>query len=631
MRGAATAGAGAVTLRALDPAQEGGAIAVSGTAIAVGATVAVASAAAGAIAGAYMTNKGKKIEHDFDPDDVNEDKIYAGASAVADERGGPTGTRTAVEKRYVEPAENESDYANSAWSQIRVDAATEIYEGNGQTAALQAAQDAHDLQTLHSFTSIVEGWNQVHLTMVPHYVLNYEESVGAISIGSNWNPRTKSNMIADGSSDATAEPVEASEVSSGGYLLWRVTLADSQLPTAMSNTEREEPLSIIIPSIERNGNQLLYMPMSGGMFESACNALASNRSGVNGDGGASANTWTVTHSTLDSKTFLDGLLYAEAENQIRSEYTYIQNNLDTYVTELANGLNQGEIEVETILGPQDLMDEYASNDKQSRLAQEMLATGIGMPTDDLGFRALISHPELATNELWVDLYPRLENGSVSIDGPTTLAAENYSMAVIGYQSKANDEYIVEALPGTDPLEVLEVETTNSQSVEQDRTVSSDSSVVVSESGVPDAIPDDADLSNWSVTLTTDSGSTDTVAYPDLTKDGETITAPSTSLSSDSTVTEAQWTPSVTYDTPTQSVTDPANYDPQNAQKRIEQTRELNNEIDRLLNQVEDHNEQAGGGIFAGSNNLPTIGGFGVLGTIVAAGGGLFAFDKLTSN
>jgi len=559
---------------------------------------------------------------DLNEDDVPHLQVYKTVNAMANERGGPGGFRTTLTADFKDAPTGESAYSYAAWSEWQTAAALETMSGNSESDAESAARDALRAHTTRTIINHAEAWNNGVTTLIENGTLvqTIEEDLstgsgGAINLfnenNSGYPVAKTSSEIESPDGDGEVSPVEASQVESGGYCVWEFTVPDNHLPTPLANLDdREEQLTVLAVAASNSaGHQLLAVPYHDWVFKSAWQVGTSGSNWAPEDGiGLKSSHPDVGESVLG----LDGKAFEHSFQKIETEFGNMQSNLSEYVAKLHNGIDQGSIDPSAVLSATDLVTEFDPTNQRSQMAREALAVGMGMP-DAIGYQAKVSHPDLAADSLWGDLYIRFSKTAADdyvIDGPMTIPSSDYEMALLGYSSAVSDQLKTAGLDSASgDLEILEIET-NDQIVVDDpaKSVKAGGTVVLAPEDseeTPQPLADsDPATDKWGIIVKAGDGSSDKQPLGNAyLEDGKWKI--DTSLSEGLSVSQIRLTPPITHTKTGYTVSDPANYDPEKTQQILEETRRINDEIEELLS-----GGIGGGGLFDGG--FPSLPGLGVI-------------------
>lgn len=557
----------------------------------------------GAAAGITAYKYGVEGDTSVDESQIIEDEIYHAAGSVA------TGRQDFVEQmqvEYLDSATGQSPYAKTAWSEIRATAAEKIVNGNG-SEALSAAQSALQRQTTISLYNMIDRMNSGTLALVSA-IKSQVGPDGATVIKASSDSNFSSGVEAIGKR-TTTPPTDwtASEtVESGGHILIEAPIPDSNLPMPPSNIE-DIPDTIPVYALAAWNTDAYY---------------TANASTLPGGG---LTDWHIgaTHSELSAQEVIDYSFYSQVLSRIETEYNNISSELSTYVDNLRSALNQGAMNASDIIAPTDLFDQFASTDKRSGTAAQLAAIGVKVP-EDLGYQAQISHPELAADKLWVDLYPQFSGSTVDIQPDMTLTSTQYNIAYIGYTSDATGDYVTEVLSGDSDLEILDVANVEGS---EDATESAPSSAASSGdinlgTSPPDQVVNPGDYQEtYRVVVATESGGTYTAPVADVSTntDGEYIVpASSTGLSGGESITSVRIIPVVTSTQTSQYVADATTVDSQAVQDQLQAQKDMQQELDKI-------SDGGGDGFLSGGGLL---GGGGIIGGAVLAGLGILGLGQL---
>jgi len=592
---------------------------------AIGVTSAIIIGGAAAAAGVAIA----KWRSDTDSpdtsagDDALRDSLYSAGVSVAE---GRSVFENEMEEQYLNRPSGQSPYANAAWSEIRAAAAKEIVNGNSQSDAEVAAQSALQAQTRIAVYNVLQRWNTGISALVPHVVAqDANGNVNVIKIYRHGDGQTKT-MSTTTVNDSDVEPISETDTGSE-YLAHRYTGSD--LPGSLSDVESidSEPT---IPSFIAPNN--MYGPVLGHWgIPSGGATLDSSTTYEKGN-------IRIEHPSFSAQRILDGQLYSDILSTIYTEYDSISSNLNTYVSNLTDALNQGSIDASDIYSPRDLVEQFASDDKRGRVAAELAAMGANVPAD-VSWEAQISHPDLQAEELWVDLYPQFTSNSIDIKPGITISSSDYSVAYIGYTSAANGEYQTDVLSGEFDLQILDIAGVDGSSDATDSAAdTADSSGAINLGSDPvDQIKNPADYEDsFNLAIETADNGTYTVPVSDVQRpnDDYVISDSDSPLSGDEQLEAVRVVPTVETIRTSTYVADPTSVDSQQIKDSLQAQKDMVDKIEQL---VEDESGDAvgilGGGLWDwfpasaeiqwAEQNVPG-------GTeTVAAGGGLALWSYLS--
>ena len=588
---AAGAGAGAVVAgtgaqqAGLSPVGEADGVALT-TTVVVGA----AAAAAGVAVGTYA-NRG---DTDVDKSSVLEDEVYNAAVSVAT---GRNNFSTQLNASVVNAPTGESSFANAAWSAIRATITEGITNGDAKSKTLEAAQDALDKQASIAVYNLVQ---------------RYNTGVSGLISALHTEATEQTNVLKK--NDAFRSPSTDHFDSS----VWTDTgTVDNQMLLERPMTLPGDPSNIDdLPDNPKEYGLSFSLNGVSDSFVMAINAFESTNY---------TSPIEASHPTYDTITVLNGNLYRYGTETIKEEYNNISSNLSTYVDTLFAEVSQGSIDPTTILGPQDMVDQFASDDKRARMAAELAAIGAEVP-DSFSYEALISHPDLSADQLWCDLFVKFSGSPQSIEPGMTIASADYEMAFIGYQSKSNDDYIPDTLSGDSDLQIIDV-----AGVEGEQDATKSAADTANSSGdlnigasPPDPVVNPGDYDDaYNIVISTESGTTATVPVSAVTQieTGEYVVPASASgLTGSETISSVRVVPVIETRQNQQFVADPTTA----TEQQVKDAVQANNE---LVSQIETLAEDDSGGFLGGGGLLG--GGGGLVGGVVLAGLGILTLGQLS--
>jgi len=580
--GAAATYGGATQLDALDPVGEVDAIGFLAYNLAVGYV-------AGNVLGSPEND-----EPEIDTEDVLEDQLYNVGTSVAD---GRETFEDEIQSQFIDRSNDRTPYANAAWQAVRAAAAKVVVNGGSSGEAETAAAEALDKQTSRAIVNMVERWNTGVESMIEGFVTQVEEGLSVYDVTNK--DLVQANESAGRNGDWSG--VGYSAPTGGGYTVFEAPVPN--LPVMPSNLEgRSESLSIYAVA-SSGGSDMVVAPrmdtFGGSDYDPIGNEVIQ-----------------VGHSSLSTQPVLDAGLYSDAISSIESSYSTISSDLSTYVTSLTNALTEGAIDPSDILSSEDIVNEFGQSSDQARLAAEIMAVGGNVP-GEVGYQAKISHPELASDELWAWIYPQFASGvsDVSVSAGTTISSSDYDIAYIGYNSQANDKFITRVLSGDSDLEILDVAGVENEdqagvSESADGSAGTDGAVTVwSGSDPPEPLTDPTSYQGWKIVVT---GANSTSRHPvsDISKDGDSYKLQSTSLTDGETVESVEIVPGTNYTQPVDHVSDATDIGDVEAQLQAQR---------ETIDQLKEELDSGGSGGFG----LPSFG-LGVPDWIVYGGAGLVA-------
>jgi len=588
---AATYG-GATQLDALDPVGEADALVITGT------TVAAATAGAGvALIVADQFDAG--TDGNVDTQDVLEDQIHSIGTSVAAGRESWVDEMTT---QFIDSQQGQSPYADAAWQEIRAATVKGVVNGKSESEVEQLATDALQKQTTRSVVNTVERYNTGMDALQEALVIDYENNVGSLQdTGDDIGPLTDSPP-------SGWSTVSTSEVQSGGHALVETDALD--LPTPATDLDgRDEPLTLLAHVLTITNQYPANI-----MHDSS--AIGWYTGGETTD----YEQLQVTHSSLSTETVFDHKTYYDVLKRIYDEYQSISSDLSTYVTNVYEQVEEGALDPSDVLSSQDIVDQFASSDAQTRLAAEMTAIGAGVP-DNAGYEAKVSHPDIQSDSLWGNLYIRFSGDPQPVTPGKTIASADYSVAYFGFYSENAGEYRSRVLSGSSDLQILDVaglpDEQDATSGAADVADSSANVVIYEGDDPPEPIEFPQDHSNWQIVVE-GASNTSTHAPTDVVVEGSTYTLEATGLNAGEAIESVRLVPPAEYSQPVEYVADPTNPDDGETVKRLEALRDTVDSLEKEL-------DNGGSGGFG----LPSLG-LGVPDWMVYGGVGLaalFAWSK----
>lgn len=577
-----------------------------GDADALGFTAGVVAGSLAAAGGVAIYDWAVGGNTKVDTDDVLEDQIYNVATSVAD---GRSEFIDEMQTLFIDKATAETPYANAAWGEIRAAATESIVNGGTASDAQAAALEALNKQTTTSIINMVERWNTFVEASMESLVLDREEGVGV------WNSPKSNFTLKHHGGTGDWDGVPAGEINGNGvFIVFESTNVST--PVSPERIEgRDEPLTVYgigCHDSNTSDNQVI-----------APNLQQWSNFSVN-----RAAKIDATHADLGTTTITDSLLYHDVMGEISTAYNNITSDLQTYCENLYAGITQGAIDPSDILGPRDMVDQFANSDQMSRAAVELIAVGADAP-NDLGFQAKISHADLQAESLWGWLYPQFSGDPVDITPGTTLAATDYDIAYFGYESEVDGATENIVLTGDSPLEVLEMQNVDGQQTldkeSTGQTAGTNGRVTVwNGEDPPEPIANPGDHSGWQILV---HGPNDTQSqHPigDLQVDGTEHYLASTSLAEGDTIEAVEVVPNVSYSQTVTHVADPTTV---GGQETVDALNEYRSTVEELKEELGD---DGGAGIaIPGLGSIPGVGGIG--GLFVLGGIGYVVYKNRDSN
>lgn len=572
--------------------------------------VGVVALGAGAVSGYNLAKWSNPDTEDVDLEGVLEDQIYEAAMSVRDGRGDIV---EQMQHEFLNPSDPQATpYGRSAWQEIRVEVARAAVNGDSQSDAQSGALEALNRQTTRSIINVTERYNTALNALVQQLVTDYEESVGVLDIGGG---QTIKNPHEPATGDWIS-PVEASETADG-HMLYEVPVDTPIDPTEIEG--RDEALTTYAMAAETGGggDSVRFPHLTTEWFS---NSFASQEKAAGDDV-----VMRATHSALSTEVVVDLNLWYQVLSKIETAYNGIQSDLNDYVTNLYDAIGQGAIDPSDIIGPSEIADQFSDSGNQSRLAAELVAIGAQAPSDS-SYRATISHPDLAADELECVFFPQLADGADPTLRPgMTLSSSDYRMAYIGYENASTGEFETRTLSGDSDLEIHDLEGVEGQEsvdVADGSTAGTDGEVTVYSGDSPPeplANPESEDYQGWQIVVSgANNQYTAPVTEPEQ-SNGDYVLA-TTSLAEGETIESIEIVPSVEYSRSVDYVADPTTVDSEQTIARMENLRQQVDDLEAALE--EDDGGGGGPGLilpdgvnFGGSSSLLLLGGAAVLGYI----------------
>ncbi|MFC7057239.1 hypothetical protein [Halovenus salina] len=226
-----------------------------------------------------------------------------------------------------------------------------------------------------------------------------------------------------------------------------------------------------------------------------------------GDYGRTADVglgWLLRISTPETGkiVFGDSEEIGHAMSDIKSSLSTLKSeDMQAYIDKMYQAFDEGVASPADILTPEQLNQQFADSDQQSRLMLELIASGQTAP-EESGYQAEVSHPDIQSDSLWGWLVPQFPSGSEqSIKPGMTLAAADYDGAYFVYETAQGDQDKM-ILSGSEDLEILSLAGVDGEediTEEAGDSTDSDSGVVVwtgsDKSNAPEPIQSPSDHSD----------------------------------------------------------------------------------------------------------------------------------------
>jgi len=565
----------------------------------------VAAITLAAVGGGLIVAGWDSDTSDVDPDQELEDQLYFAAESVAE---GRSNWVAEMDGNYAVSDDQQTPYAQLAWSEIRTRVARARVQGLSESEALKEAGDALDKQTTRSVTNIIERWNTGVSALIEQIAFDLDESVGVFIIkandGSEYRPARTDASRND------ADGVEGTGDGSGNFFVQEKSV-DTPVPASNLEGRESDLVEFGLFTDRAGGDPWLLKP-------------------TNKDGWTSWNDYIynssdliASHTDLGDVTVLSPETYNHATSSILSAYNSISSDLSTYVSTMYSSFEEGLVEPADILTPTELYGQFATASEQSRMGAELAAVGALHPgTDKLGWRAKVSHPDLESESQWGQLY-LMAQGKESLDirSGTTIAASDYEVAYLGFEAADSGEWVPRMLDGSEPLEILDTEgldTDVSVAEPPSASAGTNGEVIVwsttDQGEAPDQLKYPADHSEWSVDIR---GSVNSSQHPisDVStreddEGGTEYYIASTDLNEGETIEDITIKQDVTFSQTSTHVDDATTVDPEKVKQQVQEYQELKEALEQL------NSGFGGGGLFGGG--FPTLPGLNVVETIIVA-------------
>ena len=616
LKSGAAAGAGAVGLSGnipepIAPVENSEAASIATLAVAGGTgPLGVAAGAAGVKLYEWATSSGDASSSDSDS--LMAENIYFHMVDIANTASSVSGAL----RPYQQASDaQQTPFANAAWQKARAVVAEKYENGASAADAEQAAKQAVDEQAVVSWLNLHKMSTALFESITSDLTLQLDNGLSVL------RPKNTNFTMDFGGQDASswgAEWKNFSTTESGNTAVLEYTGVDwvGGLPgdiTQMDRVEVSDPSSEIrvLAVGRRDNDQDILCSINGGSFLTEPDPIP--------NGNAFSNPIVAEHPTQsDSVRVWRGYAVRDAIKMIFDAHSQIQADLPTYIDNLYSALDDGVINPTDVIGPNEVAQEFADSDAQSRMTAEMLAIGAPV-SEDVGFEALISHPDIPGSEArWAKVFPRYSGTPQSISPGTTIASADYSMAYAGYWDgngewnetilSGDSDLVVEDVTGVDGEE--EVDASEKTATGTDGTV-----VIASGDSAPDPIASPADHSGWTVVV---DGAANKSTHPvsDVTQDGDDYVL-STSLSDGEAVDSISIVPPVDYVKPHEATADPTTLDRSTIQAQVEAQRAVKDALDESENS---------GGFFGGGGFMSA--GRGMIGGVIVAVLALFGLSTL---
>ena len=574
-------GAATVGLSGAGPAS------ITGDSEAIAPIVAGAPAfAAAAGAGHYLANYDIDGDTDLDEDDVLEDHIYEVAASVAD---GREEFVDQMEYEFLDPDDNQATpHGRVAWEELRVEATRGIVNGDATSEIYANAREKLRKASTRSYVNAQERWNTGMNAIAVQLVQQYEENVHVITHSSG------DEVTVGTPPDDDWEIVEAAQPESAGdneSILGKMPV-DTPVPASELEGRDEDLFEIVI---HMDGD---WRPL----FSEWTDYPSS-----------STNIDLVADTDdLQEITVLAGNnLFTDLLDTIIQAHEEIDSDVETYVDSLEAGIQQGAIDPADILGPVEIANQFEDSNEMTRLAQELVAIG-GQVPDAAGYRATVSHDDLAADELEGLLFPQFDTDDPpSVNAGVTIDSTDYGLAYFGYESELSDEdgeteFITEVLSGESDLEIISVSGVEGQeSVDgADDEAGADGRVVLwTGDDPPEPLAEPGDHDGWRVVVEGET-TTDSQPVSNVEEDGDEIVLQTTALGDEEAVESVELVPPVEYERSHDYTADATDVDSEETLARLEQQREL---IEDLEDALEDDD---GAGWWPSAPSAPSVDDFG---------------------
>jgi len=558
-------------------------------------------------------------------------------------------------------------WRDSAWSEVRATAAKNAAAGNAQSKALSEARKKVDKQAMRAIINIVETWNNgvkalaPHIAATPNLFTTTPEYSGSNTSGKPYPKArsesylTRGDQVPPGTTVTTYDPVADSSKSVISEIKVNNPVID---PTKIEG--RSEPLKILAINSDVNysysgasceewvpiipfdrGNEGKYQSLLNTDFgndtdSSFCQTPKKARWPVAGETSVNYANNNASNFTDNIDNILGRNAIANVGTKVIEGYSEIISNISTFINEVYGKISAGLIDPADIIGPSTLADAFSQTDSISRVAAELVATGVSAP-DDSGYQAEIKHPDLPgsgetlTGWLFLDL-PQSSN--LTLVSGQTVSPTQYNMAYFAYPSELPDQNIsVDVLSSSSGnLEVINlvntIELGNSVSDGNVTGVETNGNTTVDTGAINGTAPEW--IGNYSAVR--DRGAVNvSVAYPSMPNANVTVPLSETTLDNgtidlptniedptNATVQEIYPLDGVTYEEVVEPVADPTN--PANVEETATSLEDYREEI------AEEYS--GGGGGLIPSSGLPTLPGLGVAGSAAVVVGGLIALRIL---
>jgi len=617
--GALAVGSGAVPTHQLSLTQDADAIGFVG-----GLLIGGAAAATGAYVAEWTAN-----DEDVDTSNVSlEDAIYNAAEVQADTRKTWKDTSKAEFQDR-----NDSQYAELAWTEIRLGTAEARANGLSVSEAKSQAREALQEQTTRSLVNVVERWNTGVIALQEQIQADINNGVGVFH--SRNGDRTNMRLSDSDGTNTDLSPVDPAN-ESGDYTIWESSM-DLPVPAAQVR-DSDEPLTCYAISVQEDKDNASYWywncPLYDGGRDSDTEIWGADSSydDYNNNSLGVSDDLSIRHSSYSTKTVLDGQLFFDILNKIRNEYNTIDSDLGTYVENLYDAFSQTDLDPADIIGPRDLYQQFADGNTQQRINAELIAAGAA-PRGG-GYQVEISHPDLQADSLWCTLWPRFDDGvdNVNITGGTTLSASDYVVAYIGYVAKDTNRYTTTTLSGSEDLQILASSDSNPDlSQQRNTTADSTNGVQIWDSEqhgeAPETLRYPGDFDGKELVINgAENQSTHPLTDVQQNDDG-TISVPGTDLNAGEAVEGIRIRDRPTYSQPGYVTSDPTTVDKSQVEEQIQDYSDLQ----KFIDEVEEQNNSGGGaGFWPSGWEFPSLPGFGTIETIVLAVAGIFGLSILSN-
>jgi hypothetical protein len=531
--------------------------------------------------------------------DTIENEVHSIAATIDAMR---TSDRDEIQSRWTSKSADNNPTAHSVFMEAEFQAADAILSGN-EFDAKSIAQNAVDKHVSIATYNHLMGINEPLIGseeqdgLVAAFTMSLEHSTGQFVYQGTEQLTAYPESIIDDSSRAS--PVPESEVgSSGEYAMFEVEIPGSAFPMDLAQ----------IDEIDGDSATGYVFGVPNGILFTAHKGTPGNVKGSMAS--AFSNTWRgsgsfeCTHPDRSTAEPIDLDLHNSYNTMLANTRSTLLTQVETYVDTLNNKLAEGVIDPNDLISPQTAIEKFANTGHQSATAARLAFTGAAVPTNidkDLSFKAKVSHPDLASDSLWGDLWVALSNPDASPDlqAGMTITASEYDMAYLTFDRKDTGEPETRIFTGDSDLQILDMtDMDGEQSItEQSGQTVENGEVLVwkGQENVPEPIEFPADHSGWILNVVgAENRESVPVGNVTSTQNDNGVMeyyAPVSSLSEGEAIEDVILQPSVGLEQPTTYIQNPGDVSTEDIEERVQTM----NDLAEAIEDLEDSGVTGGGG------------------------------------